>query len=70
MYAVTTESSSAGDGHPQQDGGDVGASVIDHLPAGVSAQCESCYVQPVVCALHVHAKCIARKFYKNKLLRL
>ena len=39
MAVVTTESSSAGDGHPQQDGGDVGASVIDHLPAGVSAQC-------------------------------
>ena len=40
VAVVTTESSSAGDGHPQQDGGDVGASVIDHLPAGVSAQCE------------------------------
>ena len=25
----------------QQDGGDVGASVIDHLPNGVSAQCKS-----------------------------
>ena len=38
VAVVTTESSSAGD--PQQDGGDVGASVIDYLPAGVSAQCE------------------------------
>ena len=40
MGVVTTESSTAGDGHPQQDGGDIGASVIEHLPAGVSAQCE------------------------------
>ena len=47
MYAVTTESSSAGDGYPRQDGGDIGPSVIDHLPADVSAHCESCQVQPV-----------------------
>ena len=39
VAVVTSESSSGGDGHPQQDGGDIGASVIDHLPAGVSAQC-------------------------------
>ena len=40
VAVVTTESSTTGDGYSQQDGGDIGASVIDHLPAGVSAQCE------------------------------
>ena len=40
VAVVTTESSTTGDGHSQQDGGDIGASVIEHLPAGVSAQCE------------------------------
>ena len=37
---VTTEISTTGDDPPQQDGGDIGASVIENLPTGVSAQCE------------------------------
>ena len=40
VVVVTSETSTTGEGLPQQDGGDIGASVIDHLPAGVSAQCE------------------------------
>ena len=40
VAVVTSETSAIGEGPPQQDGGDIGASVIEHLPAGVSAQCE------------------------------
>ena len=40
MAVVTSETSTIGEGPPQQDGGDIGASVIEHLPGGVSAQCE------------------------------
>ena len=40
VTVVTSETSTIGEGPPQQDGGDIGASVIEHLPAGVSAQCE------------------------------
>ena len=40
MYILHTVTTAAGDGQPQQDGGDIGASVIDHLPAGVSGQCK------------------------------
>ena len=45
VAVVTTESSTVGD---QQDGGDIGAAVIEHLPVGVSVQCELHTV------LHVH----------------
>ena len=38
---VTGETSTTGDGPLQQDGGDIGASVIDNLSADVSVQCES-----------------------------
>ena len=50
MAVVTTETSSAGDG--QQDGGDIGASVIDHLPAGVSVQCK--LYATIVMRLRIH----------------
>ena len=40
VAVITTEPSTADDSHPQQDGGDIGASVIEHLPAGVSVQCK------------------------------
>ena len=43
VTVVTSESSTTGDGPPQQDGGDIGASVIDNLPAGVSSQCKFDY---------------------------
>ena len=37
---VTSNASTASDGPLQQDGGDIGASVIENLPDSVSAQCE------------------------------
>ena len=40
MSVVTSETSTTGEGPLQLDVGDIGASVIDHLPAGVSTQCE------------------------------
>jgi len=52
---VTTESSTTGDG-PQQDGGDIGSSVIEHLPAGVSAQCKLSSMHAYV-HIYIHAMC-------------
>ena len=46
---VATEASTTGDGPLQLDVGDIGASVIEHLPAGVSAQCELYAVHVYVC---------------------
>ena len=40
ISAAMPPSGSSDDGNPQQDGGDVGASVIEHLPAIVSVQCK------------------------------
>ena len=54
---VTSEPSTTGDGPPQQDGGDIGVSVIDHLPAGVSVQCE-------LHALHIQ-KCMCNAYEYN-----
>ena len=39
ISAAMLPSGSSGD-DPQQDDGDVGPSVIEHLPTGVSPQCE------------------------------
>lgn len=39
ILAAVPPSRSSGD-DPQQDGGDVGPSVIEHLPVGVSVQCK------------------------------
>ena len=40
ILAAMLPSASSGDDLQQQDGGDVGPSVIEHLPAGVSVQCK------------------------------
>ena len=56
---VATEASTTGEGPLQLDVGDIGASVIEHLPAGVSAQCKlhALYACTYACVhvLYVHS---------------
>ena len=55
---VATEASTTGEGPLQLDVGDIGASVIEHLVAGVSAQCElhalyTCMYARIHCVLEI-----------------
>ena len=68
MAVVTTETSSTGDGHPQQDGGDIGASVIDHLPAGVSVQCKLYATIVMRLRIHLEISLYIAAFFKTSII--
>ena len=57
---VATEASTTGEGPLQLDVGDIGASVIEYLPAGVSAQCK---LHALYACMHVYMYCVCIVLY-------